>query len=85
MYHDWSIVYDVLGKSGGYKKYKYVETFRNLFYISMGQISEELYNFVKLREQEDLIISKQGATEEATNDGNAKGRVFKSSRMQIFQ
>lgn len=48
----------------------------------MGQLSEELYNFVNKREAGDLNIAADGKIEATRNDDEAKEWVFRKSHNQ---
>lgn len=58
----------------------YVDTFHELVPVSMGQILEELYNFLGIREPEDLKLSTQSTTDAR----EAKWTVFVKSYKACF-
>lgn len=56
-----------------------MDTFQKCVPISMGHLSEELYNFTKKWDQEDLHIATECDIEATRNDEEAKEHMFRKS------
>lgn len=65
------------GTRGGKSQNIYVDKFQKFLPISIRQIFDDMYKFLKEKEPVDLIISTERDMEAATNVGDDKERVSK--------
>lgn len=65
--------------SGGQRQKTYMDTFQKVLFISIVQLSDYLYKFMKEWESEDLNIATEWNVEAISNGREAKERAFRKA------